>query len=1284
MADFNLFDIPSDSPQGVSAYGQAGFSAVPIGAIRIRRGFDFELGLEMEAHLSAEVRQLFVATLSSGVTGKLGLQAQVEFPLDLFGPEGGGFAARMRAQAEAAGYLRLEVGLDLAVLAELLRGVTPTPAIRMVSIFLGHVDIRAGVWAHAGVSAQLDAEAYMTGTLWPPDQAGFTCKVRFALGFEYGYGFDFIANFVIRDPGTLLRRLSDCLSQMVLDEAKRYVASLPETDPRTRPAAAALPYLELLLPTFSRCLFQIGVQLADDRKAANHREDATAAIVGAFLHESQSLVLRAVADAVLGRIAMAFPMNVMLQKVAGLTDDQKSQVIVDVVMLRNTFWSLSAEGLSVHEVLDRVAYCVGPLQDLVELGVFDGDREALLEAAGLLWTATALAAHIAGWVEDAVDEDQPGASPAPIPLPNGPIAAWVAARAGVNHAGTALTVDDLVACLVNSAGQLDPHLGGNLAEPLTWLRTVLGGSTGELFSTLFNGQPPDADAATQILTRLAQMSAQLVNERVMPDLLNDVRDAMDPDLRRIFDDTISPVVAAVPAVILPRIAGLGTPEESRRLRETASVILLQTFNELVLDSTDLLLNRGLDEGSSLAFQASNAVHEFGEADPAYSIIAATAAGAATGIDILPEDAVDLLRLAGRSMLLWNDEQREPTITILRAITRFHLGTGAGRDAAYAGLLGADVAVFVNDLTEGLLALTRGAWSIVEQTWLDLFLLGPRHHLHQVELLGRILNTAAIEAVKTINGVITILGVGLAALQKQVDELLEDLRKVVEGIAAAATHLASELLKAEGEFFAAVDLEAEQVLGRLTVGQPQILRDAALTLLRASLVPLRWQLEIPLTMLRTTGMLLHAAATEQIANGQIDPQQLRQQVRARMLAGSAVPLKIPIVLNLPPFGTIDLGTVSIDSSTLVRTVTDLVMASPAFNLAVEAVAALARQQYVLQVKYLTVDKARQANLTAQHAADQVVAAVQRPAPVINLLTPVEGSQQDGEIGLRLQVINADRSFVSPPLGLPQRVAVRLNGQPVATDPSWWTGDATIELNVALASDASRVVSTLPQPVFFPRPDEPLSVVDPSDPKPRRTFPVWSPRPRVLIGRPGPNSLEVAVAVGDGRTATVARNFVLGPRPFGKVMMLSSARGASRTYQAVRNAGFVWVAHWEDAAHTGWQQATAVRLGPVGRAGVLVNRPPDWTGIKVARDAQPMVVRNPSVADAGSFVVAGDFTYRTASEVVVYAPTDGAISVFQVDETGNLTAVGPRMTGRRPTAPSRRRPAPTPVCFRPTRS
>jgi len=278
QANVELFSVPSSSPHGVAAYGQAGASVLPMGALRLRRGFDFELGLDMEAHLSAEVRQMLVASLSAGVSGKLGLQAQVEFPIDLFGPAGGGFAARMRAQAEAAGYLRLDVGLDLAALAGALRDVTPSPAMQMVEIFLGHVDIRAGVWAHAGVTAQFDAQAYMTGTLWPPATAGFTFSCKYAMGFYYGYGVDFISNFVIRDPAALLRRLSDRLSELVLNEAKGYVTALPAGDPRVGPAAAALPYAELLLPAFTRCLFQIGVQLADDSSSASHREAASAGI----------------------------------------------------------------------------------------------------------------------------------------------------------------------------------------------------------------------------------------------------------------------------------------------------------------------------------------------------------------------------------------------------------------------------------------------------------------------------------------------------------------------------------------------------------------------------------------------------------------------------------------------------------------------------------------------------------------------------------------------------------------------------------------------------------------------------------------------------------------------------------------------------------------------------------------------------------------------------------------------------------------------------------------------
>ena len=97
---------------------------------------------------------------------------------------------------------------------------------------------------------------------------------------------------------------------------------------------------------------------------------------------------------------------------------------------------------------------------------------------------------------------------------------------------------------------------------------------------------------------MSEAFSQAIDEEVVPRLLDPMK-AADPDnepLALFIDELVKPNLVALPLVVLPRIAELGTPEMEVRFREALSAVVLQSLQRFVLSSVDVLLRARPERG----------------------------------------------------------------------------------------------------------------------------------------------------------------------------------------------------------------------------------------------------------------------------------------------------------------------------------------------------------------------------------------------------------------------------------------------------------------------------------------------------------------------------------------------------------------------------------------------------------------------------------------------------------------------------------------------------------------
>ena len=214
--------------------------------------------------------------------------------MDLFSQAG--FAAQLKATAEAAVGVQLRLGLTLG---DFIAAVESDPTMagvpaKVFRTFIQEVSIGGGVYAKAAVSAMVYASVVVAGRLVPDQNtpAGFTISAEAGAGLKAGGGFRVFANLDIDNPRRMMARLIDT----VVDETLGEIGNLlPDDAPRAHSnlLAAAAPATKIAL----RNAFELGELIASGQAPQNAAGTERMALrcVQVVLEETQRFVVERVA-----------------------------------------------------------------------------------------------------------------------------------------------------------------------------------------------------------------------------------------------------------------------------------------------------------------------------------------------------------------------------------------------------------------------------------------------------------------------------------------------------------------------------------------------------------------------------------------------------------------------------------------------------------------------------------------------------------------------------------------------------------------------------------------------------------------------------------------------------------------------------------------------------------------------------------------------------------------------------------------------------------------------------
>ena len=288
-------------------WAQAGGSAqVTIAAgAQVNRGINFELGISALANVDAGVGRFLSAELSGQASATASVAAQIQVPMNLFGEIG--FAVRLQAIAELAAAVQVSLGLKVGDFLELagsdsnMRGLP----VELLRVFLSEIDIKAGLYAKAALTAQAYAQLVVTGTaIAQPSRnikPGFNIVAGMGVGLKAGAGFRVFAAMEFADFSRFVARSVDVLVDGACREA---AAGLPAGDATSRALLqAARPAFKIAL----RTAYELGEFIAVNAPQANAAgaEQVALRCAQVALEEGQRFLLEGLTDAALQALRTA-------------------------------------------------------------------------------------------------------------------------------------------------------------------------------------------------------------------------------------------------------------------------------------------------------------------------------------------------------------------------------------------------------------------------------------------------------------------------------------------------------------------------------------------------------------------------------------------------------------------------------------------------------------------------------------------------------------------------------------------------------------------------------------------------------------------------------------------------------------------------------------------------------------------------------------------------------------------------------------------------------------------
>lgn len=1027
-ADIQLFDIKTPTPVGAGLHGQASASGALQAGVDFHRGVDLTTSLDLVGKVGSETAGLVRAALSAGGSVRGAGEFQVGLPLDLFSAKGGGLLALLRVQLEAAGFVEATVEVD-AQFAEKLLGSMPGPLAGLIDIFLDELVINAGVWAHAGVCAQLVAEVKLTGSLLPVDEAGFTFSAQFAAGWYFGYGLNYLTNFTFKDTRRMLGRLSAATSDLLLGEVDELIGGLPTADAKV--AREALPYLRVLMPVASRGLFELAAQLV---KTAPDKQQAEAArsIVQSIFSQAQQSALHAVFDLALGQLSALVADAGVLDRLLGLDTTERNDALSDLDALRDGVAAL--DQLHVAQSTDWVAavmVCLAPLERLLDKVLPSDARQVV----GTIWAVATLLERCVPWVAgDGTRPDPLNSSDHVDPTSSPATASWLAETLPLPLPPDQMPFSALIDFLVVGDPMTELHAAvPPVAQALEWVGRLTGAAPGEIFKHILGGFGDLSDAAIgDLVSTIGSAAATELEQRVLPHLIDPLIEGAQAELRPFLEQVVRPTLVALPKVILPRLADLGTKEAGSRLAEAISGVLLQNTSHFVLPSLDLLMDHWLTQGADDIEITADKIADLGRESPVFSAVAGVGAAMVVGIDVQPGDVRDLLNICAHAMRRWNDTQRHAILEATRV--SLDLGLRAGGTAELDEILTTDNPPNGDQLKEALVQVAEGAFlMLTDPKMIEFALLLPiRHALYQGEQLIAVVEVAVQEAVRVVGDALK----EIAKWEDRLAQLTQDIPKLAEAAAAEVAALAHRLRNLEGDIVTKVHHDAHRILEDVTAAMQPFVRDAAETVFEVGFDAVRAELDAPLQVLEEVAGWVADILTAQLHQGNVGVDALHDNIRNAIYQLPNPTLTIPIRLPLPPPFNIFVGTVSVPGPGILGTIANVILGDAASNAHMATAVAKKADQAAAERERDTLQKARAAGYTAAQAEAARKAVSTHPAAVVTLTMPLDHPAHRGPTIVTVRAEGVDAGYVNHAvLDIPERVRITVNDQQLPTNGRW---------------------------------------------------------------------------------------------------------------------------------------------------------------------------------------------------------------------------------------------------------
>src|SRR6266851_3962979 len=1249
-----VFRLGATTPANAVAHAGAYLQASAQAGWSSRRGIDLTAGYDLQGKVNAAAGGSGVAaSFSAGVDISGALKVQAALPVDLFSADGAGLIARLQAKLALTAFVTAAISLDRGVLEQTVRADFGGPMSSLLDIVLDELDISAGFWGRASLAIQALGEAVLAGTLLPSADggAGLTFSARYETAYVYGAGTHFITNLGFAHPQRLFTRLTGTISDELL-------ALVTPADPDEASAVAVgLGALHTLLPVAIRGLFQLGMALGDSSSpaspaatgtpAADPSADTSTAIstlASSLIAQGQQAVLQAVSDLAMSLLGDALTDARLVSALSRLTASDLTTVTGQLTTLQADFQALTGTDISdIDQWLTGLLSCLGGVDDvltsLTGFGVPADVTGGVQSWTALLWAAGTLLQRIISWADDASTGSPFGSDPV-TPTPAASVAAAVKPAGGpiaysdvaAYLIGSQIVTSDLETALRNAIPQADPVFD--------WLSTVLGSGQGKLLPALFQDlAAPSAQQAAALITQLTAAASDALANHILPELLDPLAAAeTDPAVAAFLEDVVKPCLTALPQVILPGLAGLGTDDATLRMREAISALLLQVAEHFLASTLKALIDHALTNAQA-------------------TLNAAAADLSPNGPVVKAVRDIDVLALVDSLM-------------------QFALGSDATRPASMQALTGTDQPVDQTGLTQALRKVGDGAVKTAEDILADLPSLIANHVANEPAAIVAAIEQVAGQVVAALNSALNSMAAWVNNLSKIIKGLEDQIATAIGGLGQAIAAFGQHVQTLIAQAVEAVRKEGLRLIEDLMGGPPvSWVQHAIVDLYNDLFAAIADLADFLGGILGVAAEALGEALTA-IAGGAHGTQSTADDtVRQGLVAASHADLSFDLKVSVFGVTLLDLGTVTISAGSVGGLLHDLLNADTSGD--------PATYQSTLSKGMQTATSA--AGLTAQKAAAQTQQAVGTSdlsglkatvadftlpaAPQVMIVTPAPGASVPSGARVLISVTGANRGFVESTLGAAPRIVITVNGTRWTYQASDWVAPDDIHprvLNlqadlVALpvsggpaaapaaplapqsVATAPTVTATFdgrtgtlllrptapPPPGTQPEPPQPLDITgqpwtrrallhqalaEPSgtvtgglagagrftatSPGPGQRAPVPVPAPwtlnppapdpatsrsvPIMMGKFGLNTISVAVADGAGHTATATTTVVIEPGPLYAIsakptgFCLTAAGGESAASAGV----IVQQQAWVGGRNQMWQPVTGMPAPPDG--------------------------------------------------------------------------------------------------------